>query len=74
MFLECFEGDPGAEVVFQRLSDQVMNERDVSVQAVAVLLDQIKSLKPDLESVEVKEREPTGPNLRGKHANSCYTV
>lgn len=67
MLLECFEGDPGAEAVSRRLSDRVKDERDITVQALVTLLDQIKSLKPDLESAGVEEREHTGP---GKLINS----
>lgn len=68
MLLECFEGDPGVDVVFQRLLDLVKDGREVSARAVVSLLDQIKSLKPDPESVE--EREETGPDLKGKPINS----
>lgn len=66
MLLECFEGDPGVDVVFQRLLDLVKDGREVSARAVVSLLDQIKSLKPDPESVE--EREETGPDLKGGSA------
>lgn len=78
MLLECFEGDPGADVVFQRLSDQVKDGRDVSVQAVVMLLDRIKILKLSLESVETKEGDKTGLNLKGSFfffsLHFCYTV
>lgn len=66
MLLECFEGDPDVDVVFQRLLDQVKDECELTVQAVVKLLDQIKSLTRELGSVEVKEKEQTGPDLRGK--------
>ncbi|KAB5536820.1 hypothetical protein PHYPO_G00111720 [Pangasianodon hypophthalmus] len=66
MLLECFEGDPGVDVVFQRLLDQDNDGRDVSVQAVVTLLEKIKSIKPDLESVEVVLKEQTGPDLKVK--------
>lgn len=62
MLLECFEADPGVDVVFQRLLDQVRDGHDVSVQAVVMLLDQFKNLKPDLE---VEEKEQTGSDLKG---------
>ncbi|XP_046731245.1 LOW QUALITY PROTEIN: zinc finger and BTB domain-containing protein 40 [Silurus meridionalis] len=55
MFLECSEGEPC--VAFQRLLDQVKEARDVSVQPVIMLLEQIKNLKPDLKSAEVEEEE-----------------
>ncbi|XP_060766980.1 zinc finger and BTB domain-containing protein 40 isoform X2 [Neoarius graeffei] len=61
MLLECFEADPGVDVVFQRLLDQVRDGHDVSVQAVVMLLDQFKNLKPDLE---VEEKEQTGSDLK----------
>lgn len=64
MLLECFEGDPGVDVVFQRLLDQLKDGRDTSVQAVVMMLDKIKSLKPEPESVEAREK--TGPDLKGK--------
>lgn len=66
MLLECFEGDPNVDIVFQRLLDQVKNGFDISIQAVVTLLDQIKSLKPGLESVQVREKERTGPDQKGK--------
>lgn len=66
MLLECFEGDPNVDIVFQRLLDQVKNGCDISIQAVVTLLDQIKSLKPGLESVQVREKEQTGPDQKGK--------
>ncbi|XP_058228833.1 zinc finger and BTB domain-containing protein 40 isoform X4 [Hemibagrus wyckioides] len=63
MLLECFEGDPDVDIVFQRLLDQLKDGHGASVHAIVTLLDQIKSLKPDLESAE--EKEQTGPDLKG---------
>lgn len=64
MLLTCFEGDPDVDVVFQRLLDQVKDGCGVSVQGVVMMLDRIKILKPDVESLE--EKEQTGPDLKGK--------
>lgn len=67
MLQECFEGAPGVEAVFQRLLEQVKDGHDVSVQALVMLRDQIKSLNPILESVEEEERKQTGPDCKLGH-------
>ncbi|KAL6464349.1 hypothetical protein MHYP_G00266660 [Metynnis hypsauchen] len=56
--LECFEGDPGADVVFQHLLDQLKDKHDLSAQTFLTLLDQFKSLKLDLDAAPVEQREP----------------
>ncbi|KAF5902744.1 zinc finger and BTB domain-containing protein 40 isoform X1, partial [Clarias magur] len=64
MLLECFEGDPGVDAVYQRLLDQVKNGHGtLSVHTVVMILEQINSLKPDPESVELEEKE-RGPELK----------
>lgn len=64
MLHECFEGASGGEMVFQRLLEQMKDGRDVSVQALVMLWDQIKSLMPNLVSVDEEERKQTRPDLR----------
>lgn len=70
MLLECFEGDPDVDIVFQRLLDQVKDGRGASVHAIVMLLDQLKSVKPDLESAA--EKEQTGPDLKGNKHCICH--
>ncbi|XP_053339538.1 zinc finger and BTB domain-containing protein 40 isoform X2 [Clarias gariepinus] len=65
MLLECFEGDPGVDAVYQRLLDQVKNGHGtLSVHTVVMKLEQINSLKPDSESAGMEEKKETGPELK----------
>lgn len=71
MLLECFEGDPGVDAVYQRLLDQVKNGHGtLSVHTVVMMLEQINSLKPDPESAGMEEKKETGPELKGNLLNT----
>ncbi|XP_066527831.1 zinc finger and BTB domain-containing protein 40 isoform X2 [Hoplias malabaricus] len=56
IMLECFEGGPGPDVVFQRLLDRLKDEHDLSDQTLLKLLEQLKSLKHHL----TREQEMEG--------------
>ncbi|KAI4880990.1 hypothetical protein NFI96_012555 [Prochilodus magdalenae] len=62
ILLECFEGDPGADVVLPRLLDQMKAQCDLSAQAFLTLLDQLQRLKQDLDAVLVEQQ---GAELKG---------
>ncbi|TTB85616.1 Zinc finger and BTB domain-containing protein 40 [Bagarius yarrelli] len=74
MLLRGFEGDPDIDVVFQRLLDQVKDGCELTVQAVVLLLNQIKSLKADLGSVEVQEKEQTETDHKSKRTDDRIGV
>uniref|UniRef100_W5KH16 Zinc finger and BTB domain containing 40 n=1 Tax=Astyanax mexicanus TaxID=7994 RepID=W5KH16_ASTMX len=61
IILECFEGDEGVDVVFQRLVNRLKDERNLSAQTFLTLLEQVKSLKLDLDEMMVDQ---TGPELK----------
>ncbi|XP_035376172.1 zinc finger and BTB domain-containing protein 40 isoform X1 [Electrophorus electricus] len=63
IILECFDGDPPIDVVFQHLLEHVRDKCDISAQNILVLLDLWKTLKPAPELVHVDQRGQSGPQL-----------
>lgn len=71
IILECFEGDPEADVVLQRLSDQLKDKHKLSTQTFLELLDRFESLRLDLEAVMVEQR---GSEPQGKYTQKCKCI
>ncbi|XP_072522079.1 zinc finger and BTB domain-containing protein 40 [Salminus brasiliensis] len=63
IMLECFVGDEGVDVVFQRLLERLKDDRSMSAQTFLTLLEQVKSLQLDLDMTIVHQ---SGPELKGK--------
>ncbi|XP_076860578.1 zinc finger and BTB domain-containing protein 40 isoform X2 [Brachyhypopomus gauderio] len=74
ILLECFDGDPPGEVVFQRLLEHVSDKVDMSAQSVLVFLDLWKTSQPVLEPMQVHQRHESGPQLKeGSGAESSQS-
>ncbi|XP_030633190.1 zinc finger and BTB domain-containing protein 40 [Chanos chanos] len=71
VLLDCFKGNPGGDVVFQRLLDCVQNDRGLSAQTLLLLLDLFKQLNPPLtaqlkaqgEDRDVKHKDSSVPDI-----------